>query len=154
MTLTLVTLALTLAVFGLVAISYRARARRDRCPTCDSPWAEVCASGEGPNETYDILACTGCSNTATRVHGLTSSLAYCPACKHRSLATLTSRQSTTGRSPKVHVEVQETCHLCGFEHRWVTHQQTDAVDPRPMARVIPFPKPGERRPRRQGGDGR
>lgn len=134
MTTPLLILIATVSVFALSAWVIKGRAHQRACPTCRVPYQVLSEAGEGPNTTYDVLACPQCANTATLVHGARNHLSYCPACTNRTLETPTVRRP--GKQPIV--EVREHCHLCGFE------QTFEVRAPATRGRVIPFPTPEQR----------
>ncbi len=153
-------LPLTLTIFGAAAWIARGRTPSERCPTCRADWVVLAKPGEADNESYAVLACPTCTNTHTRVQGLGSRWAWCPACKQRALeAHCTRLQPGT-----LHVRVHETCHLCGHEATFelarpaplapphagratLAPQLDPLIAPRPapapperLGKVIPFPK--------------
>jgi Zn-finger nucleic acid-binding protein len=121
----------TILVFAVAGVLYRGMEPVRQCPTCRIDYDVIAEAGAGPNLSYDILACPQCANTATRVHGSHAHLAYCPACRNRSLETASVR---TAVQPPV-VEIRESCHLCEFQRSY----EVRGEEPAPLAEVIPFP---------------
>lgn len=128
--MTIWVIVLSALVFTVAAVAYRGLPVR-QCPTCRTDYEVVAEAGGGPNLTYDVLACPQCANTATRVHGSHSHLAYCPACRNRALETPSVR---TSLQPPA-VEIREFCHLCDFQRTY----EVRAENLPPLAEVIPFP---------------
>lgn len=120
--------------FGLLArlLAFQAHQHR-HCPTCDLPYEVVAGAGDGPNTSYDVLACPQCANCATLVHGARRHHAYCPACGNAALETAASRADGDG----LRVDVKEHCALCGFQHQFTVGEPVTAVK---MGKVLPFPK--------------
>jgi hypothetical protein len=139
--ITWVVLPITVAIVTVAMAVWRGRQVHHRCPSCQSEYVLVSAAGQGPNQTYDVLACPFCSVTQTRAQGIASSIAWCPACRNRSLHTTSTR---LGGADAVQVEVQEHCPLCEFERTFVVGAGDDA---RPLGRVIQFPVDRARRAR-------
>jgi hypothetical protein len=133
MIMTLLPLVAGLALFiGGAALLYRrARQMERNCPNCHAEYELISAAGDGPNASYDVLACPFCVNTSTRVHGTQSELAWCPACRNQTLETPSLRLPGEGRR----IEVREHCGICEFERSYVVGEG----EIRPLGRVIPFP---------------
>ncbi len=121
---------LTVLIFAVAVVAYRGLGPVRQCPTCKVDYEVISETG-GMNLTYDVLACPRCSNCATRVHGTHSHLAYCPACRNRSLETPSVRTSL--QPPEI--EIRENCHLCGFQRTFAARGE----EPRKIGVVIPFP---------------
>lgn len=126
-----VVLPITVAVLTVAFAVWRGRRVHHECPSCQVEYTLVSAAGQGPNQTYDVLACPFCTVTQTRTQGVASSIAWCPACRNRSL------QTTSTRIPgdAVRVEVHEECPLCSFDRTFLV----GGVE-RPLGKVIPFPQ--------------
>ena len=69
---------------GAALLYRRARQMERNCPNCHAEYELISAAGDGPNASYDVLACLFCVNTSTRVHGTQSELAC--NCESRPLA--------------------------------------------------------------------
>jgi hypothetical protein len=136
-------LILTVLIFAGAVFLVRGRAPERRCPSCELDYELLSQAGEGPNQTYDVLACPQCANTLTCVQGTRSSLAYCPACRNRALDTPSVRLPGDG----IRVQVREHCHLCGFRREYTLSNAPD----RPLGKVIPFPAERTRRDADSGG---
>jgi hypothetical protein len=107
------------------------------CPNCRVPYQVLTdPPGDGARRTYEVLACLHCANTSTRVHGSPSRFAYCPACTQRTLETPVKRLPPSLENP-LQVEVDERCHVCGYEDVRVVPPPWSSQ--RGRGKVIPFP---------------
>ena len=87
-----------------------------------------------PPRAYEVFACTRCDGATTTVHGLPSSLSYCPACRQRALELRTGRRSD-GR-----VEVREACPICGYHGVAVVPEVVEDLPTTGEGKVLPFRK--------------
>ncbi len=132
-------LALATIVATSLALWCRQRGAGRRCPTCMVDLVPVARAGEGPNATYDVLACPRCTFTATQVDGVTTHTVACPTCSHRSLEVPTVR--VAGLPPRV--GVREQCGTCGHERSFTVAAEDERAG---NGKVIPFPgSPRDRR---------
>jgi hypothetical protein len=140
-------LALPVIAAALVAglTLYRRRPTEPQCPACRVDYEIVSAAGQGPNASYDVLACPFCANTTTRVHGARSAVAWCPACRSRSLQTRGVRLA----GEPLQVEMHEHCTECEYERDYVVGE--GGLD-RPLGKVIPFPVERARQRRLSRGE--
>lgn len=130
-------LPLTLVIFAVALLLVRGRGMEAACPRCGGQM-HVVASPQPPHGAYGICACTQCAYTSTRVHGVDSPLAYCPACRQRSL------QVRTHRVPglTVSVAVDEHCHLCGHEADFTVGTHAAPGAHAASGKVLPFRRRG------------
>lgn len=138
--MTWIPLVAVLVVFAIGAFAaWLGRSTHRRCPTCGVNYEVVSAAGQGPNSSYDVLACPHCSNTATVVRGARSFLPYCPSCGNRTLETPTVRLP----GDPLRVEVREHCPLCHFERTFMVGELETPVK---LGKVLAFPRKRSRKP--------
>ncbi|MCA9568907.1 MAG: hypothetical protein KC656_13755 [Myxococcales bacterium] len=126
----------TVVLFAGSMLYARARPFRPPaiCPSCAVHMLELPRTlAPAP---YDILICPHCANTVTRVHGMNSRFAACPACRQRTLETRVQRLPPTPETP-IGVAVDELCHVCGHQDHVVL--PPEGV-PAGKGKVIPFPR--------------
>lgn len=120
--------AIGAVLFGLAAVVLARRHRR--CPTCAAPMHPI-APVEGPAPAYEVLVCGRCRAVATATAGHASTHTWCPACRNLSL--LTTPRRLGDEEGQVRVEVEERCHLCGWEE-----ERGFAGGPPPRGLVVDF----------------
>ncbi len=157
-------MAVLLVLFGLLLLAFAWGGTRGAPAEAVAPPSErECPGGHGPlvalttgpHRSYEVFACTQCDFVETTVHGARSPLAYCSACKQRSLLTELARGTAHGLGepvePSDRVTITEHCQLCGHtgllglvvpDLREPTEEV--AYDGEAPDNVLPFRSRGER----------
>jgi len=130
-------------VLFLAALAWRSQELSPQGPSLDDHACAQCGGPEvalthgvstDPPRAYEVFACTRCDGATTTVHGLPSSLSYCPACRQRALELRTGRRSD-GR-----VEVREACPICGYHGVAVVPEVVEDLPTTGEGKVLPFRK--------------
>ncbi|MEM6925410.1 MAG: hypothetical protein AAF602_00675 [Myxococcota bacterium] len=108
---------------------------RRRCTVCGGE-REIIEPPPGRHRTYDVVACSHCTDVAVSVQGQPSRFAVCPSCSQFGLeveATALAPREVGSVPP---IEVEEHCRICGYRDEWGV---PDLVDELPN-NVIEFPR--------------
>lgn len=89
---------------------------RWRCASCGGDRVALTPT-DGPH-TYEVLACTQCTDVITTVQGQPSRFAPCPTCRQFALEVEVHATGPVPVGEPPPVDVQATCRICGHHEAW------------------------------------